>query len=117
MCVDASPDFQWVVAGCHDASVHIFHLTPKAEGVQVEELAMSGYESKVKLVDFSPDGRWMASSGGRQNMVWNFQASPAGAVPTALGGHNRPITCQVCGIRKAGKAASLATGCCSKRIY
>lgn len=95
LCVDASSDAQWVVTGCHDACLKIFHLEEKqGEGIHVSQLNCGGYESKVRLVDFHPEDRWLASSGGNQSIIWNFERSPNGSIPTMAVGHSKSITCQ-----------------------
>ncbi len=37
LSVDATPSGDWVVAGCHDASTHIFHFKrTKETGIELE---------------------------------------------------------------------------------
>ena len=64
LCGDVTPDLQYIVAGCHDASVHIYHFKEqRGDGVEMTEMTCGGYEAKVTLVDFSPDGTRLASAG------------------------------------------------------
>ena len=64
LCGDVTPDLQYIVAGCHDSSVHIYHFKEqRGDGVEMTEMTCGGYEAKVTLVDFSPDGTRLASAG------------------------------------------------------
>lgn len=96
LAVDAHPSMDWVVAGCHDATVHIWQLIHgKGDGVEVKDMACSGYEKPVKCVDFqSEGGQYMASSGGTRGTIWNFTDTPEGSVPTLTLGHSHTITFQ-----------------------
>eukprot|EP00887_Chlorella_sp_A99_P001420 scaffold8.g1420.t1 len=91
LSADVSPDATWFVAGAHDQSVHIFHLTHEEEGTRLDEMTCGGYESKVGAVEFRRDGAWLASSGGEKGMVWDFSGSPAGSIPVATVGHHAGI--------------------------
>jgi WD40 repeat protein len=74
-----SPDGRWLVAGCHDNSVHLW---VPAEDL---ELHMSGYETKLSELSFSHDSRWLATGGGRDVCVWDCAgAGPEGREPLQL---------------------------------
>lgn len=104
LAIEANKDMSWLCAGCHDASVHIWHLlhpdddstSTSSEGVAVREMACGGYQKPVKMVEFGPgrNSKWLASAGGLQGTIWDFSDSPAGSVPTLTLGHVSPITCQ-----------------------
>lgn len=97
LSVDIDQKSEWLVTGCHDASLHIFHLAPSedGQGVHLSELTCGGYDGKVKHSDFAPNGSpLMASSGGTSCTVWDFSSSPAGSIPTVTVGHTGGITCQ-----------------------
>ena len=95
LSVDAHPSMDWLVSGCHDATVHIWQLIHgKEEGVEVKDFACSGYEKPVKFVNFQNSGQYMASAGGTRGTIWNFAEGPAGSIPTLTLGHFQTITCQ-----------------------
>lgn len=100
LSVDGNATMEWVVSGCHDASVHIWQLihnpegAGKGAGVEVKEMACGGYERPVKFVDFDGNGRFLASAGGKQGIIWDFKESPTGSVPTLTLGHSGAITAQ-----------------------
>jgi len=71
-------DDRFVATGCWDHDVRIFEL---ASGRQIAKL--SGHDDKVVAVDFSPDGRLLASgSAGREDataVVWKTHDCIAGS--------------------------------------
>ena len=74
-----SPDGRWLVAGCHDNSVHLW--------VPAEDLEfhMSGYETKLQELSFSRDSKWLATGGGKDACVWDCTgAGPEGREPLLL---------------------------------
>ncbi len=79
-----SPDHRWVVSGTQEMSVQIWPL-PFVEG---EELAMSGYAGKVRDLSWHHSGRYLATGGGEEIMVWDCGGrGPAGSTPRILEGH------------------------------
>ena len=99
-----SPDGRWVVAGTQENSVQIWPL-PFREG---EELAMSGYAAKVRSLAWHHSGRYLATDGGQEPMVWDCSGKgPAGSTPRILEGHPARVSCL--SYQKAGHL--LASGC------
>jgi WD40 repeat protein len=83
-----SPDNRWVAAGTQEQSVQIWEL-PFREG---DELAMSGYEAKVRELAWHYSGRFLATGGSDTVMVWDCSGDgPAGTSPTLLEGHEQRI--------------------------
>jgi WD40 repeat protein len=84
-----SPDNRWIAAGTQEQSVQIWEL-PFRPG---DELAMSGYEAKVRELAWHPSGRYLATGGSSQVMVWDCSgAGPAGTSPTLLEAHEERIS-------------------------
>lgn len=99
-----SPDGRWVVAGTQENSVQIWPL-PFREG---EELAMSGYDAKVRSLAWHHSGRYLATDGGQELMVWDCSGKgPAGSTPRILEGH--PARVSSLAYQKTGHL--LASGC------
>ncbi|HTI71897.1 MAG TPA: WD40 repeat domain-containing protein [Candidatus Limnocylindria bacterium] len=87
--VSWSPDSRWVVAGTQELSVQIWEM-PFRPG---EELAMSGYHTKVRELAWHSNSRFLATGGGNEAMVWNCGGGgPAGTTPRILEGHSAKIT-------------------------
>jgi len=79
-----APDQRWVVAGTQDLAVQVWPY-PFTEGA---ELAMSGYEAKVRELAWHPSGRYLATGGASAIMVWNCSGNgPAGTTPRMLDAH------------------------------
>lgn len=75
----ASPDGRWLVCGNQDATVHIWGVEDGSE------LAMAGFPSKVDVVGFHLDSRWLYAHGGDEPTVWDFAGSgPDGRQPAML---------------------------------
>ncbi len=72
-----SPDGRWLATGDQTPSVHLYDFT------RDYPLHIQGYETKVKAMDFSPDGNQLATGGGTTVTVWNCTGvtGPEGAVP------------------------------------
>jgi hypothetical protein len=76
-----SPDGNFVVTTMQENALHGWKL---ADG---KHMRMTGYPAKVKVLSWSPKGRWLASSGAPAAIVWPFQAKdgPMGKAPLELG--------------------------------
>ena len=83
-----SPDRRWAASGNQDATLHVWRV-----GKQGEELAMSGYPTKISALAFSPDSKLLASAGGQNVTVWDFSgAGPRGSTPRILSAHAETAT-------------------------
>ena len=84
-----SSDHRWLVAGTQDCSIQIWPL-PFETG---NELAMSGYPAKVRELAWHHTGKYLATGGGEQVMVWDCSgAGPAGTTPRILEGHTARVS-------------------------
>jgi WD40 repeat protein len=72
-----SPDGRWIATGDQTPSVHLYDFT------RDYPLHIQGYETKVKAMDFSPDGKRLATGGGTTVTVWNCtgKTGPEGTIP------------------------------------
>jgi WD40 repeat protein len=94
-----SPDNRWLVAGCHDQSVHLW--IPAED----QEFHMSGYETKLQELSFSRDSKWLATGGGRDACVWDCAgAGPEGREPLLL-----PHQARTCAVAFQNDHGLLAT--------
>ncbi len=84
-----SPDDRWVVGGTQDNAIQVWEQ-PYRPG---EELAMSGYEAKVRELAWHRTGRYLATGGGHAIMVWDCSGKgPGGTTPRILDGHVGKVT-------------------------
>lgn len=87
LLVTWSPDGRWVVTGDQTASVHLYDFT------RDHPLHIQGFETKVKSMGFSPDGRKLATGGGPMVTVWDCtgKKGPEGAIPDQLKFHKADV--------------------------
>lgn len=108
-----SPDGRVLAAGMQESAIHLWvqlsaravnaraakgeapvpapraaGLPPSVDEAGFDNLEMSGYPTKVRELAWHPDGRLLATGGGRQVIVWSFAGKgPAGTRPLQLEGH------------------------------
>lgn len=88
LALTISPDRRWAASGNQDATLHVWRV-----GRQGQELAMSGYPTKITTLAFSPDSALLASGGGPDVTVWDFRgAGPRGSTPRILASHKQVVT-------------------------
>lgn len=76
-----SPDGRFVLTSMQENMLHGWRV---ADG---KNLRMAGYPSKTRSLSWSPDGKWLATSGADACIVWPFQAKdgPMGQAPRECG--------------------------------
>jgi WD40 repeat protein len=79
------PDGLFLATGDQDASVHFWNV---ANG---QDLMMAGYPRKVRELAWDASGRWLATGGGFQIIVWDCRTSPEGTEPVSLDHHTVPL--------------------------
>jgi len=88
LALSVSPDRRWAASGNQDATLKVWRV-----GRRGEELAMSGYPTKISTLQFSPDSTLLASGGGSDVTVWDFAgAGPRGSTPRILRAHRKVVT-------------------------
>ncbi|WP_231711350.1 WD40 repeat domain-containing protein [Xanthobacter dioxanivorans] len=75
-----SPDGRFLVSSMQEPALHGWRVVDGAH------MRMSGYPSRVKSFAFTADGKWLATSGSGEAILWPFQAKdgPMGKEPTML---------------------------------
>jgi WD40 repeat protein len=75
-----SPDGRFLVTAMQDATLHAWRLADR------EDMRMQGYAARVRCLDWTADGKWLASSGADQLVLWPFQSKsgPMGKTPQIL---------------------------------
>ncbi|MGQ4273570.1 WD40 repeat domain-containing protein [Terrihabitans sp. B22-R8] len=78
--ITASADGRFVVSTMQENALHGWRL---ADGAHMR---MSGYPAKTRSVSWSPDGKWLATSGADAAIVWPFvtKDGPMGKPPLEL---------------------------------
>lgn len=78
-----SPDARYLATGDQDATVHFWVVRSG------EDLQMSGYEAKVRELDWDWSGRFLATGGSSVIVLWDCSGrGPAGTTPRMLSGHD-----------------------------
>jgi WD40 repeat protein len=76
-----APDGRFVVTTMQESALHGWRL---ADG---QHMRMSGYPGKVRSIDWTSDGKWLATAGADAAILWPFAAKdgPMGKAPKELG--------------------------------
>lgn len=79
--VTFAPDGKFVVTTMQENALHGWRLSDGAH------MRMTGYPGKVRSVDWTSDGKWLASAGADAAVIWPFQSKdgPMGKAPKELG--------------------------------
>ncbi|GGF04955.1 WD40 repeat domain-containing protein [Stappia taiwanensis] len=86
-----SPDGKYVVTTMPENALHGWRLS---DG---QDMRMTGYPGKVKSVDWSARGRYLATSGANAAILWPFfgKTGPMGQQPLQLGTRSDQLVTQV----------------------
>jgi len=87
-----SPDGRFLVTAMQEPTLHGWRV------VDGKHMRMSGYAAKVRSMDWSVGGRWLATSGSDQLILWPFQAKdgPMGKSPQLLAPAGQKVTTVAC---------------------
>ena len=61
-----SPDGRFLVTSMQEPMLHGWRLDDR------KDMRMSGYASRVRSLDWTADGKWLATSGSTQMVLWRF---------------------------------------------
>jgi WD40 repeat protein len=81
-----SPDDSVVACGSRECSVHFWRLTT------AKHSQISGFVAQPRALSWAPDGKHLASSGGRSISLWPFEDGPEGRRPSLLAAHGALCT-------------------------
>jgi hypothetical protein len=75
-----SPDGRFLVTAMQEPTLHAWRLADR------KDMRMQGYAARVRCLDWTADGKWLASSGATQLVLWPFQSKsgPMGKTPLVL---------------------------------
>jgi WD40 repeat protein len=87
-----SPDGRFLVTAMQEPTLHGWRL------VDGKHMRMSGYAAKVRSMDWSVGGHWLATSGSDQLILWPFQAKdgPMGKAPQLLAPAGQKVSTVAC---------------------
>jgi WD40 repeat protein len=80
LAVTVSPDNRFLVSAMQEPALHGWRLA------DAHHMRMSGYSARVRSMDWTAGGDWLASSGSEQLILWPFQGKdgPMGKQPRML---------------------------------
>ncbi len=101
-----SPDGRFLVTAMQEPTLHGWRLVDR------KDMRMQGYTARVRSLDWSADGKWLATSGSTQLILWPFQSKdgPMGKTPQLLAPTEHHVETVACHPRQAVVAAGYADG-------
>lgn len=101
-----SPDGRFLVTAMQEQTLHGWRLFDR------HDMRMQGYTTRVRSLDWTADGKWLASSGAAQLVLWPFQSKtgPMGKTPQLLASGAANIETVACHPREAVVAVGYADG-------
>jgi WD40 repeat protein len=87
-----SPDARFVVTSMQEPTLHGWRLADR------KDMRMSGYDARVRSLDWSAGGKWLATSGSTQLILWPFQGrdGPMGKMPRMLAAAQAQVEVVAC---------------------
>jgi WD40 repeat protein len=101
-----SPDGRFVVTSLQNVTRHCCRLQDRTD------MRMSGYSARVRSLDWPVGGKWLATSGSNQLILWPFQAKdgPMGKTPRILAPSEAQVEVVACHPRQEVVAVGYADG-------
>jgi WD40 repeat protein len=87
-----SPDGTFLVTAMQEAALHGWRLSDR------KDMRMAGYAAKVRSMAWTAGGKWLATSGSEQLVLWPFQGKdgPLGKTPKLLAAHGHRVAVVAC---------------------
>jgi len=104
--ITISPDGRFLVTAMQEPALHGWRLADS------HHMRMSGYSARVRSLGWTVDGKWLASSGSEQLILWPFQTKdgPMGKQPRMLAPSQARVNVVACHPKQAIAAVGYADG-------
>jgi len=106
LAITFSPDGRFLITAMQEPMLHAWRLADR------KDLRMSGYAAKVRSLGWTTDGKWLATSGADQVILWPFQGKdgPMGKEPRMVAPAPSLVTIVACHPAQDVVAAGYANG-------
>ncbi len=104
--VTISPDGKFLITTMQEQTLHGWRVA------DAKHMRMSGYSARVRSLSWSHDGRFLATSGSEQLILWPFEGKdgPMGRQPTLLARSPSRCSAVACHPKQPVAAAGFADG-------
>lgn len=101
-----SPDGKFLVTSMQEPALHGWRIADR------KDMRMSGYPARVRSMAWSADGKWLATSGADQLILWPFQGKdgPMGKQPRMLAPYEHKVAVVACHPRQEVVAVGYEDG-------
>jgi len=92
LAATVSRDGRFLITAMQEPTLHGWRLIDR------KDMRMQGYTARVRSLAWSADGKWLATSGSTQLILWPFQAKdgPMGKTPQLLAPMDLPVDAVAC---------------------
>jgi WD40 repeat protein len=106
LATTVSPDGRFVVTAMQEPTLHGWRLSDR------RDMRMSGYGARVRSFDWTAGGKWLATSGSTELILWSFESKdgPMGKMPEQLARAELPVEAVACHPRQEVAAVGYADG-------
>jgi len=104
--ITVSPDARFLVTAMQEPTLHGWRLA------DAHHMRMSGYSARVRSLAWTADGKWLATSGSEQLILWPFGSKdgPMGKQPRMLAPSQARVNAVACHPKQAIVAIGYADG-------
>ena len=104
--VKFSPDGRFLVTSMQEPMLHGWRLDDR------KDMRMSGYTTRVRSIDWTADGKWLATSGSNQVVIWPFggKDGPMGKQPQLRAPADQQAEVVACHPKQGVAAVGFADG-------